>query len=464
VRSLRIRNAELAMLSDQDSDRLLLVGSHTAAGRLLRQYWHPVFPAEDLREPGSIRSFELLGEQLVAYRALDGEVAIVPAACPHRGASLAYGYVERAGLRCAYHGWLFSTDGVCLERPFESVAPSSRCHLPAYRAREQAGLIFVSLRPEGPPPFPLWDIVDHEDGGYRIDLQDDLACNWLQVQENAADVTHTIFLHSRAFASKGIVDESGFSAPLLEFGFQPFRYGMVKSWAYEGSDGERLEGWGNLLVFPTMMRIETEMHWRVPINDTRTRVIILVFEPDGDGVRTQLLPDRFDREGHYTMTDFYSQDAMAWETQGAIASRSSETLGASDVGIVMYRQMLASAIEDCEQGRDLQTQGDGEPINLRAWMNGYLPMSAPADPKPVERLPYDRVFDDSHRRYRIPSPVSPSPPVEEGSTEGSAAEHVEAVSPSPQSRKGQRPNTSKRSSLSRNRRSSWRPGSWWRQL
>lgn len=392
------------MLSREDNERLVSVGADTPAGRLLRQYWHPVFPSSALAQPGSTLVFGLLGERLVAYRDFAGEVRVISEHCPHRGASLAYGYVEPAGLRCAYHGWLFGAeDNRCIERPFEVPAPSAHCHLPPYRARELAGLVFVSLRAEGPPPFPLWDILAREDGGFRIDLQEDLRCNWLQVQENAADVTHTVYLHSRAFAERAEPDATGFAAPMLEFGFQPFEFGIVKSWTYAGSDGGELFGWGNPLVFPTMMRIETEMHWRVPIDETTTRVIILAFEPGGTGVSTRWLPVRRGSDGRYTMGDFYSQDAMAWETQGTIADRERETLGASDIGIAMYRQMLSAAIDMCERGDEPPAQGGAGVIDLRAWMNGYLPMSAPRDETPTERHPEERVFDERHRRHRLAS-------------------------------------------------------------
>jgi len=390
------------VLPESENERLSRVGPDSPAGQLLREYWHPICPSAQLAEPGAVFEFELLGERLVAYRSAEGDVGVVPERCPHRGASLAYGYVEPTGLRCAYHGWMFDRSGRCIDRPFETAAPTPACHLPPYSAREEAGLIFVSMRAAGPPPFPLWDILARTDGGFRIDLQADVTCNWLQVQENAADVTHTFYLHSRAFASRGLDDPSGFSAPLLEFGFQPFPFGIVKSWTYEGPNDVSLEGWGNLLVFPTMLRIETEMHWRVPINDTTTRILILAFDPGGQGISTRALPSRYDTDGHYTMTDFYSQDAMAWETQGPIASRSHETLGASDVGIVMYRDMLSEAIKSFEHGDQPPARNDSGVIDLRAWMNGYLPMSAPADPTPTDRLARDSVFDHRHRSYRVP--------------------------------------------------------------
>ena len=392
------------LLSESHNEQLTRVGPDSPAGRLLREYWHPVCPSADLDAMGSILSVELLGERLVVYRDLSGDLRAVPENCPHRGASLAYGYVEPGGLRCAYHGWLFDAEGQCIERPFETAPATARCDLPRFGVREQAGLVFVSLKRSGPPPFPLWDILARKDGGFRIDLQYDLTCNWLQIQENAADVTHTIYLHSRALAVRGIPDNTGFSAPLLEFGFQPFEYGMVKSWTYDGPDGTPLRGWGNPLVFPTMMRIETEMHWRVPLNDLETRVIILSFDPGGRGVATNWLPDRHQADGRYTMSDFYSQDAMAWETQGTIADRTKEILGASDVGIVMYRNMLRSAIAASDAGLELPARGDGRGvIDLRAWMNGYMPMSAPADPTPTERYEREEVFDERHRSYAIPT-------------------------------------------------------------
>ena len=47
---------------------------------------------------------------------------------------------------------------------------------------------------------------------------------------------------------------------------------------------------------------------------------------------------------------------MNWVTQGQIAERSRENLGASDRGLVVYRRMLVREIERIEQGHD--------PINI----------------------------------------------------------------------------------------------------
>ncbi len=50
------------------------------------------------------------------------------------------------------------------------------------------------------------------------------------------------------------------------------------------------------------------------------------------------------------------QDIVAWITQGAIADRERESLGRSDKGIILYRQMLEEAMDTVADG--------GEPMNV----------------------------------------------------------------------------------------------------
>lgn len=52
------------------------------------------------------------------------------------------------------------------------------------------------------------------------------------------------------------------------------------------------------------------------------------------------------------MDSFWGQDRMAWETQGGITDRGREHLGASDRGIILFRQMLKDQIERVQQGLD----------------------------------------------------------------------------------------------------------------
>src|SRR5579875_794959 len=105
------------MLTAEMNERLTRLGPGTAMGALLRRYWVPVAAASQVSEVPLRR--RILGEDLVLYRDRSGGYGLVQQRCPHRNASLAYGIVEDAGLRCCYHGWLFDSAGRCLEQPAE---------------------------------------------------------------------------------------------------------------------------------------------------------------------------------------------------------------------------------------------------------------------------------------------------------------------------------------------------------
>jgi 5,5'-dehydrodivanillate O-demethylase len=43
---------------------------------------------------------------------------------------------------------------------------------------------------------------------------------------------------------------------------------------------------------------------------------------------------------------------MAWVTQGALTDRTTERLGTSDQGIILFRQLLLDELEKVERGED----------------------------------------------------------------------------------------------------------------
>jgi 5,5'-dehydrodivanillate O-demethylase len=353
----------------------------------------------------------LLGERLLVFRLPNGAFGCLPEHCPHRGASLYYGFVEDDCLRCAYHGWAFASDGRCVERPFETKPPAAIHDTRGYVIEELGGILFAYLGPRKTiTPLPRWDILARTDGARYVEVQEDLRCNWLQVQENAVDVTHTFFLHSEMLRRLGKKDRSGFGRGLRQYGFQPFPWGILKSWEYEGAEGK---GWGNPLVFPNALRIETEMHWRIPLDDRTTRIFWVGFKPGAKPTKripTKRQPRRTRDSGDYTLVTFMSQDAMAWETQGEIFNRANERLGASDIGITVFRRMLAKAIRDLDSGTQLpatvRKEDASSVIDLREWMGGYLPMSCAPDLTPRRQRPEHDVFDGRHRIVRLPTQSS----------------------------------------------------------
>lgn len=184
------------------------VGPGTPMGEYMRRFWHPVCMSLELTD--TPRYLKILGEELVAFRDKSGRVGVLHANCVHRGASLEYGAIQEKGIMCCYHGMVFDVDGTCLHVPFpkgeeeEGKKYAASIRQGAYKAFERNGLVFAYMGPpEEEPPFPEWE------QNFTVAPTDELVafsnfqhCNWLQVQDNAADNFHPTALH----AAKNVVE------------------------------------------------------------------------------------------------------------------------------------------------------------------------------------------------------------------------------------------------------------------
>jgi 5,5'-dehydrodivanillate O-demethylase len=345
-------------------------------GKLLRHYWFPIAGSAEL-SPGTVRPVTLLGEKLALYRALDGTLGLVAERCPHRGASLAYGLVENAGLRCPYHGWLFGADGACLQQPNEDEALGFRQKIQtnAYVVRELGGLVFAYLGPAPVPEPPGYDLLldDGVDRRIRTSL---IACNWLQITENGLDPIHIEWLHGHyANYRNGLVGAPPLYdvMPHEELAFDVTDLGIVKRRRLVGQSSDE-EDWtvGQLVLFPAAVNISNRhyrsLQYRVPVDDTHTWHIWYEVR-DGGGSepgRTVVeeapvyLPD-----GTFDLDSIEGQDAMAWVTQGPIADRTNEHLGAADRGVIVLRRLLQEQLAAVERGERPQwADFDGRRIDL----------------------------------------------------------------------------------------------------
>src|SRR4051812_18038720 len=178
-------------LTEAENLKLAQVGPGTPGGALLRRYWHPVGGLHQLTDECPTTHVRLLGEDLVLFRDKSGNVGLIADHCSHRGASLLYGRVEERGIACAYHGWLYDTNGNCLETPAEPAG--SMFHLTvkhrAYPVQEYCGLYWTYMGPEPVPVLPRFDIVEMGvlTAVAEVPRED---CNWLQVVENNLDQAH----------------------------------------------------------------------------------------------------------------------------------------------------------------------------------------------------------------------------------------------------------------------------------
>src|SRR5688500_19050968 len=171
------------------------VGKGTPAGEWFRRYWMVVGTTRDLHDiPQAVK---VLGEELVLFRDEAGRLGLLGKHCPHRGASLEYGDIEDAGLRCPYHGWLFDVHGQCLAMPAEpkdDKFTDKVKHL-SYPVRELGELIFAYLGPDEPPPLPNYRALADSAGQRSLEATRLYDYNWFNFIENGADPAHFSTLH-----------------------------------------------------------------------------------------------------------------------------------------------------------------------------------------------------------------------------------------------------------------------------
>ncbi len=350
-------------------DELSKVGPGTPCGEYLRRFWHPVTMSERLADrPLAVR---ILGEDLVLFRDLSGDLGLVHKHCSHRGMSLEFGIIANHGIRCSYHGWRYGTDGRILELPAEPAnSPlKERVCQGAYPVLEYRDLIFTYMGPpEFKPAFPHLDVMDLP-GNEMVPWQIHSPCNWLQVSENSMDPYHTPFLHTRMSGVQ--FEDSWGELPVPDWHERDYGFFYTNArragdniWVrvhdhflpnfsqngalFERGDGIRYFGRSSLT------------RWVVPIDDANTWVIAWrnVNQLDDPEGRT-----RRDEIGWGTV-DFYGQSADrpyeqrqatpgdwdAWVSQGPINSHQREHLGVTDAGIRLLRAALRKGIRNLQQG------------------------------------------------------------------------------------------------------------------
>jgi len=365
------------MLSDAENRTFTEVGPGTPCGNLLRRYWMPVAALSEITEDRPTKRVRLLGENLVLFKDLSGKYGLLPEHCPHRHVSLYYGFVEQDGLRCPYHGWKFNAEGACIEQPYERAGSplAKQASVRSYPVQQLAGLLFAYLGPKPAPLLPRWETLVRKDGIRDIVVLPVHNHNWMQAQENSHDPTHTFWLHAKLYEralkdrpeeqKKWAADVAYFGRPIEATEFQlcrePAWTGIRKIRTYGGDKPEREAGhpaiFPNILIAPQAKFITT--HFRVPVDDTHTAIYWVEFLPSEDGslveqrdedIPVSVMGHPLQANGDYRLDHFVYQDMMAWETQGAIADRTTELIGMGDRGVVMFRNLLREQIAKVEAG------------------------------------------------------------------------------------------------------------------
>jgi phthalate 4,5-dioxygenase oxygenase subunit len=383
------------MLSREDNELMCRVGRGTPMGELLRQYWMPCLPSSELPAPdGPPKKVRLLGEDLVAFRDTRGEVGLLAANCPHRGASLFFGRNEDCGLRCPYHGWKYDVSGRCVDMPNEPEESTfkDKIRARAYPCRDVNGVIWAYLGPrEVPPALPAFEINTlpaEQVYPPHMMLEE---CNWVQALEGDIDSSHIDFVHAKLRADspqRGTWHRD--RRPRLEI--LPTDYGACYSarrvWDDDGLQWHRVTQF--MLPFYTMIAASdphmVQARAWVPLDDDHTlqftmrgRIDRAVTEDERRRVRDPFVawggyvPPTSDwRTRFYTTANLHNdyrldhelqrtdlvlgipflgnlQDRAMTETMGTIYDRTQEHLGTTDAMVIYARKRLidsAKALRD----------------------------------------------------------------------------------------------------------------------
>jgi phthalate 4,5-dioxygenase oxygenase subunit len=264
----------------------------------------------------------------------------------------------------------------------------------AYPTKEWGGMIWSYMGPQDAiPEFvpPAWAPTAET----RVTVAKALLpCNWAQILEGAIDSAHSSSLHSSDFVparvggaeatAKNWLRPSTDKAPRLQaertgYGF---RYAAIRRPIFNASTHEYVRS--TVFVAPATVLIPPNNLYNVaninvPMDDSATAFYFIAWgdpktTPETETWRKFLgqqvgidLDERYrplrndenrfwqDREamkaGNFTgIKGFPNQDIAMWVTMGAIADRTEERLGASDLAIVEFRKRMLDALREFEEG------------------------------------------------------------------------------------------------------------------
>lgn len=163
----------------------------------LMNKWYPVHSswAVTARPIGITR----LSENIVLWRASDGQVHALEDRCPHRGARLSLGWNLNDRIACWYHGIELDGEGVVQKVPAINNCPleKQKC-LKAYPVKEHEGAIFLYFGDEAnPEPCELELPVELQSDDYSSFLVSvKWACNYRYAIDNVMDPMHGAYLHA----------------------------------------------------------------------------------------------------------------------------------------------------------------------------------------------------------------------------------------------------------------------------
>ena len=365
-------------------ETIVRCGPGTLGGELLRRYWQPVAMST---EPSDIpKLVKILDEELILFRDKLGTPGLLYPRCMHRGTNLLYGKIEKNGIRCCYHGWLFDAEGHCLEMPCEPANPGRKnIRQPWYPLVEKFGIIFTYMGPPAKQPaFPHFTLEDDMTSDEKIvastrdtgpngppvgPLKKMAAWadyNWFQMFDNFMDAYHVPVLHAMI---NGIQFEPSLGI-MPDVKFEKTDDG-VRSVQHRRLPDGRMHQRISQVILPNMNSTagvtdedlsRAGIGWTVPIDDTHYRNFGLsrintVRNIQTDYARLGMLRDDWGpgkplREWSVEDHQRWQNDYTAQKGQGDISLHSEEHLTRIDGGVALMRKLFREQAEAVARGED----------------------------------------------------------------------------------------------------------------
>jgi len=285
----------------------------------------------------------------------------------------------------------------------------------AYPTREAGGFVFTYMGPAGEMPEfeqPAW--APTPDSQVSI-VKIQLPCNWAQIMEGQIDSAHSSSLHSSdmkpAKVETAAASDTHWLRPSTDknprIQVQLTNYGMRYAAIRRPIANARTHDYVRLTCFvaPFAALIPPNSSYNVasvivPRNDTSAYFHFIAwtdgtvknidqdvwrkfcvavpgedldaeFRPVKRLASNNYLQDReWMKEGNFTgIPGIPNQDIAMWESMGAIADRTQERLGASDIAVVQFRRIMLDAVKAFEEnGRVI---GHVEPRIPQAKLRSY---------------------------------------------------------------------------------------------
>ena len=174
---------------------------------IFRKEWICIGHTGEIPNPGDYYVTDLVGEQLIVTHSRDGNVRVLSNVCRHRGNLLAEGSGNRKNFICAYHAWVYNSEGHLLNAPLMDRIENfdkATCSLPSFATEIWRGFIYVNLDGNAAPLAeqltglePIIENYRMEDRNFVYGEETIWACNWKALAENFMEGYHLSATHNK---------------------------------------------------------------------------------------------------------------------------------------------------------------------------------------------------------------------------------------------------------------------------